>query len=79
MTNEPNWVSLSWRLLEKGEIVKATDWVDATNDGWRNDPVWKPASRPGEPAPDPMYPAHRRFRRVISTDQSHEPTSRRND
>ncbi len=61
----PDWDKFEWRILEKGEIVEKSDWIDSTNDGWNNDPIWKPATRIGEAAPDPRYPAHRVFRRII--------------
>lgn len=62
----PDWSSVKWRRLNKGEIVEAGDWVDACSDGWRDDPVWKLAGRSvGKPAPDPRFPAHRIFRRVL--------------
>jgi len=62
----PDWDKLSWRILEKGEVVEKSDWVDSANDGWNNDPIWEPASRIGEAAPDPMFPAHRVFRRITA-------------
>jgi hypothetical protein len=61
----PDWDSINWRDLRKGEIIEAGDWVDACNDGWRDPPKWKPANCVGEPAPDPQYPAHRNYRRIL--------------
>jgi len=56
-----------YRYLEHGEIIKATDEYDACNDGWRDDPVWKPVkTRIGQPAPDPKYPAHTIYRRRLT-------------
>lgn len=56
--------------LEKGDIIKEGDEVDACRDGWRDDPIWeKVKHRIGCPAPDPQYPAHSVFRRKLeSTD-----------
>lgn len=56
-----------YRYLKHGEIIKATDEYDACNDGWRDDPVWKPVkTRIGQPAPDPQYPAHTIYRRRLT-------------
>lgn len=56
-----------YRHLERGEIIKATDEYDACNDGWRDDPVWKPVkTRIGQPAPDPAYPSHTTYRRRLT-------------
>lgn len=56
-----------YRQLKTGEIVQEGDEVDACRDGWRDEPVWKPAINSiGEPAPDPLYPSHRRFRRLVT-------------
>jgi hypothetical protein len=57
-----------FRMLEKGEIVQKGDEVDACADGWRDPPDWQPATHMsiGKPAPDPQFPAHRRFRRRIA-------------
>ena len=52
--------------LEKGDIIKKGDEVDACCDGWRDDPVWEEVKyRIGCPAPDPQYPAHSIFRRKL--------------
>ena len=62
----PDWDKIEWRQLEAGERVERGDWFDGCRDGWRDDPVWKPATRIGEKAPDPHYPAHRKFRRPLA-------------
>jgi hypothetical protein len=54
-----------YRQLEEGEIIQAGDQVDACADGWRDEPDWQPATCLGQPAPDPHYPSHRRYRRQI--------------
>ena len=55
-----------YRLLKKGELIRDSDEVDACNVGWRDKPNWEPAGKTvGEMAPDPSYPAHRRYRRRI--------------
>jgi len=65
-----------YRMMEKGEIVKKGDEVDACADGWRDPPDWQPAVNSiGQPAPDPQYPAHRRFRRRISNVGEYRVTS----
>jgi hypothetical protein len=61
----PDWEQVKWRQLEKGERVAKGDWVDMCRDGWRDDPKWVPASNIGEAAPDPCYPSHRTFRRIL--------------
>jgi hypothetical protein len=53
-----------YRMLKKGEIIQEGDEVDACSDGWKDDPVWKPARCIGEPAPDSQYPSHRVYRRA---------------
>lgn len=54
-----------FRRLLNGEIIEEGDQVDGCNDGWRDEPNWKPAGNIGEPAPDPKFPAHRQYRRPI--------------
>ncbi len=55
-----------YRMLQKGEIIREGDEADLCNDGWRDWPKWEPAKhRIGKPAPDPKYPAHTRFRRLV--------------
>lgn len=54
-----------YRLLEKGEIIKAGDECDVCCDGWRDAPKWVDVvdKTVGDPAPDRKYPSHRRYRR----------------
>jgi hypothetical protein len=59
-----HWDMAKYRQLEEGEIIQPGDQVDASNDGWRDEPRWEPATCIGQPAPDPKYPAHRRYRRL---------------
>lgn len=54
-----------YHYLQKDEIIQVGDECDNCNDGWRDEPVWVPAKAIGEPAPDPGYPAHRRYRRRL--------------
>lgn len=55
-----------YRRLEEGEVIEAGDEVDACNDGWRDPPKWVDAGRTvGMRAPDPNYPSHRVYRRLI--------------
>jgi len=51
--------------LKHGEIVQEGDEVEMSC-GW-NDPVkWlKAVASVGQPAPDPQFPAHRKFRRLV--------------
>ena len=58
-----------YRLLEKGEIIQAGDEVDACRDGWRDNAEWEPAKHCiGEPAPEPRFPSHRKYRRLVAKD-----------
>ena len=52
----------TYRILEAGEIIRAGDEADSSA-GWNDEAKWVPATCIGEPAPDPAYPAHRRYRR----------------
>jgi len=60
---------MSYRILEKGEAIQAGDEVDASPDGWRDDPVWKPTTCVGRRAPDPQYPSHRIYRRKVKQEE----------
>jgi hypothetical protein len=61
-----------WRRLEKGEIIRAGDEVDACANSWHNEPKWEPARRIGQPAPDPQYVAHSIYRRPTAPDGGKE-------
>lgn len=67
----PDWDRVKWRQLKAGERVEKGDWVDMASDGWRDNPKWVPATKIGEAAPDPAYPAHRIFRRVLEANAAH--------
>ena len=56
-----------YRLLEKGELIQEGDEVDDAPDGWRDEPNWHPTNCAGQRAPDPKYPAHRRYRRLVTS------------
>jgi hypothetical protein len=58
----------NFRMLKEGEIIQAGDEVDASNDGWRDEPVWKLATCIGDKAPDPHYPSHRIYRRRLAVE-----------
>jgi hypothetical protein len=56
-----------YRRLEAGETIQEGDEIDACHDGWREEPIWKKVTNCiGEPAPDPRYPSHRQYRRIIA-------------
>jgi hypothetical protein len=58
-----------YRRLDFNEVIQEGDEVDACNDGWRDPPKWVPAGNTvGQKAPDPSYPSHRVYRRLISGD-----------
>lgn len=59
---------MPYRRLNAGEIIQEGDEVDASADGWRDEPEWKPTNNIGQPAPDPAFPAHRQYRRLELTD-----------
>ena len=52
-----------YRTLKEGEIIQDGDEVDCCRDGWRDEPVWKPATCIGQLAPDSRFPSHRVYRR----------------
>jgi hypothetical protein len=53
----------NYRQLEEGEIIKEGDEVDCCGNSWHDAPVWMPTECLGQPAPDPLFPAHRIYRR----------------
>ena len=56
---------MKYYYLKKGDIIKTEDEVDLCNDGWRDAPKWVTTTCVGDVAPDPQYPSHRKYRRVI--------------
>lgn len=59
-------IILKYYYLKYGETIKEGDEVDVCNDGWRDPSRWVPAGRTvGQHAPDPAYPSHRTYRRLI--------------
>ena len=65
-----------YRRLEKGEIVSEGDeYDDCVNpwNPWKDDAKWAPAGKNvGTVAPDPQFPAHRKFRRPLKADRRRE-------
>jgi len=61
---------MSWRRLEKGEIIREGDQIDACADGWRDQPKWEPVGPGsiGKPASDPKYPSHCQYRRKVEVE-----------
>ena len=62
-SNEINRKAMKgYRFLEKGEIVKIGDEIDTSKD---SSPVseWTPVIEGGDIVPDPMFIAHRVYRR----------------
>ena len=59
--------SETYRRLEKGEIIREGDEVDACNNSWHDDPKWVPVSSRsiGQPASDPKFISHSQFRRRV--------------
>lgn len=57
---------MNYYYLKKGEIIEPGDEIEISNDGWRGAPVWVKADRTiGQPAPDPDYVSHRKYRRKM--------------
>jgi len=54
-----------YRGLKHGEIIREGDEVDSCRDGWKDKSRWVPATCIGKPAPDPLLPSHRQYRRKI--------------
>ena len=52
-----------YRALRAGEIIQKGDEIYDAH-GWKDYGVWRPAKAIGSPAPDPLYPAHRMYRRL---------------
>ena len=55
-----------YRILGAGEIIKDGDEADAAV-SWNDPHAWVLATRIGEPAPDPSYPAHCLYRRDMGS------------
>jgi hypothetical protein len=55
-----------YKYLNSGETILEGDEVDMCNDGWKEEPKWVRATCIGEKAPDPQYPSHRQYRRLIT-------------
>lgn len=62
-----------YRALKKGEIIQEGDEVDASI-GWNEMPRWVPANNIGQPAPDPLYLAHRQYRRPLLNAPNQSPS-----
>ena len=56
-----------YRYLQYGEIIQESDQVDSCRDGWRDKSQWVSVRKHmiGKPAPDPLYPSHRKYRQKI--------------
>lgn len=51
--------------LKKGEEIKEGDEVEMSAE-YNDPPKWVKATCIGQPAPDPQYIAHRKYRRLIT-------------
>lgn len=57
---------MQYRRLEKGEIIKKGDQVNACEQYWKDNPKWIEVSfQVGEVTPDPAWPANRQYRRPV--------------
>lgn len=56
-----------YRRLAYGEVIQWGDEIDRCSDGGRDEPKWEPvhAGDVGKRAPDPQYPSHRQYRRLV--------------
>ena len=59
-------MSDKYYYLKKGETILEGDECDKCSDGWRDAPKWEPTNCAGQKAPDPHFPSHRKYRRLIS-------------
>ena len=61
---------MEYRSLEDGEIIKEGDQRDMCRDGWRDHAKWETvrSSEVGGKAPNPRFPSHRQYRRLLSED-----------
>lgn len=62
--------------LKKGEEIKEGDEVDMSAK-YNDPPKWLKATCIGQPAPDPKYIAHRKYRRLITEETKKLPLSKR--
>jgi hypothetical protein len=59
----------TYRYLGKGEVTREGDECDACVNPWKDEPRWEKCS-PGQVVPDPQYPAHRRYRRPMESEDA---------
>jgi len=53
---------MDYRILQEGEIIQEDDEVDISQH-LNEEPVWVKTTCVGQKAPNPLYPAHRVYRR----------------
>lgn len=53
---------MEYRILQEGEIIQEGDEVDISQH-LNEEPVWVKTTCAGQKAPNPLYPAHRVYRR----------------
>lgn len=57
-----------YRILNAGEIIREGDQVDISS-RIDDNAVWAEATNIGDNAPDPHYPAHRIYRRLVADNE----------
>ena len=55
---------MEYRILQEGEIIQEGDEVDISQH-LNEEPVWVKTTCAGQTAPNPLYPAHRVYRRRV--------------
>ena len=53
--------------LKKGDVIQEGDEVEMSE--WPDEPKWVKTNCVGQQAPDPQFPAHRVYRRLINNQQ----------
>ena len=65
-------MSEKYYYLKKGEVIKDGDEVEVSN-SWNDPAKWvKSENCIGQPAPDPSFISHRKYRRLISESDLNE-------
>jgi hypothetical protein len=58
-------MKIEYYYLKKGDVIKKGDEVEISN-SWKDPAKWVPATGSiGSQAPDPRFPAHRKYRRPL--------------
>ncbi len=55
---------MKYYYLKEGDIIQENDEVEMSN-SIKDGPKWQKTNCIGQKAPNPNYPAHRRYRRIV--------------